>query len=157
MKVRFGERKDYLQLAEMKWLHMEEDNIDYNEDNLKGVDKEDFISDFISFLETDNSYKIFVAEEKDIIISAMYLCIIPKLPKPNRESESIAYLTSVYTRKNYRNKNIGTELITYIKEYARGKKCELIFVWPSEKSVNWYCRNGFSSENEIFECALREE
>jgi GNAT superfamily N-acetyltransferase len=157
MNIRFGEKKDYLQLAEMKWLHMEEDNIDYNEDKLKEVDKEDFISDFISFLETDNNYKIFVAEEKEIIVSAMYLCVIPKLPKPNRCSKSIAYLTSVYTRKDYRNKNIGTELITYIKEYANGKDCELLFVWPSEKSVNWYYRNGFSSENEIFECALREE
>lgn len=108
-------------------------------------------------MESDNNYKIFVAEEKDVIISAMYLCIIPKLPKPNRTSESIAYLTSVYTRKDYRNQNIGTELLTYIKEYACEKKCELLFVWPSDKSMNWYCRNGFSSEKEIFECTLREE
>lgn len=157
MDIRLGEKKDYLQLAELKWLHMEDDDITYNEDNLKGINKEKFISDFISFLEGDNNYKIFIAEEDDVIISAMYLCIIPKLPKANRNSESIAYLTSVYTRKDYRNKNVGTKLITYIKEYACDKKCELLFVWPSEKSVDWYCRNGFSSENEILECALREE
>jgi len=30
-------------------------------------------------------------------------------------------------------------------------------VWPSEKSMNWYERNGFSPENEIFECVLGEE
>ncbi|MEG2289387.1 MAG: GNAT family N-acetyltransferase [Clostridium sp.] len=157
MEIRLGEKKDYLQLAEMKWLHMEDDDISYNEDNLKGVDKESFIYDFVSFLESDNNYKIFIAEDKDVIISAMYLCIIPKLPKPNRNSESIAYLTSVYTRKDYRNQNVGTKLITCIKEYAYEKKCELLFVWPSEKSVDWYSRNGFSSKNEIMECILRDE
>lgn len=157
MNIRFGETKDYLQLAELKWLHMEEDDTDYHEENLKGIEKENFISDFVSFLESNNNYNIFVAEENSVIVSAMYLCIIPKLPKPNKNSESIAYLTSVYTRKDYRNQNIGTKLISYIKEYAYGKKCELLFVWPSEKSVNWYQRNGFSSENEVFECALREE
>lgn len=157
MNIRCGEKKDYLQLAEMKWLHMEDDDISYNEDNLKGIDKDRFIYDFTAFLESDNNYKIFIAEEKDVIISAMYLCIIPKLPKPNRDSTSIAYLTSVFTRKDYRNQNVGTKLITYIKEYAYEKKCELLFVWPSEKSVDWYCRNGFSSDNEILECILREE
>ena len=157
MEIRFGEKRDYLQLAEIKWLHMEDDDISYNENKLKGVDKERFIYDFISFLENDNNYKIFIAEEKDVIIAAMYLCVIPKLPKPNRNSANIAYLTSVYTRKEYRNQSVGTKLITYIKEYAYENKCELLFVWPSEKSVDWYCRNGFSSENEILECALREE
>lgn len=157
MEIRFGEKRDYLQLAEIKWLHMEDDDISYNENKLKGVDKERFIYDFISFLENDNNYKIFIAEEKDVIIAAMYLCVIPKLPKPNRNSANIAYLTSVYTRKEYRNQSVGTKLITYIKEYAYKNKCELLFVWPSEKSVDWYCRNGFSSENEILECALGEE
>lgn len=59
--------------------------------------------------------------------------------------------------KEYRNKNIGTELLTYVKSYLAEQKCELIFVWPSDKSVRWYSRNGFSKENEIFECALTEE
>jgi ribosomal protein S18 acetylase RimI-like enzyme len=157
MNIRCGEKKDYLQLAEMKWLHMEEDDLEYSEDNLKGIDKEKYLSEFVAFLDSNNEYIIFVAEDQDVIISAMYLYIIPKLPKPNRNSESIAYLTSVYTRKAYRNQNIGSELLAFIKEYACERKCELLFVWPSEKSVNWYCRNGFSSDNEILECVLREE
>lgn len=31
MEVRFAEEKDYIQLAEMKWLHCEEDDEDYGE------------------------------------------------------------------------------------------------------------------------------
>ena len=47
----------------------------------------------------------------------MFVYLIPKTPKPNRNQKYISYLTNVYTRKEYRNKNIGTELLEYIKEY----------------------------------------
>lgn len=45
----------------------------------------------------------------------------------------------------------------YIKDYLKKIKCELMFVWPSDNSINWYKRNGFNEENEIFECPLCEE
>lgn len=157
VNIRFGVEKDYLQLAELKLLHMEDDDRDYGETNLVGVDKEAFAFEYVSFLKTNTNYKIFVAEENGRIISAMFLGIIPKLPKPNSESKSIAYLTSVYTRKEYRNNDIGTKVINFIKEYALSQKCELLFVWPSDHSVPWYVRNGFKNENEIYECVLLGE
>ena len=44
MKIRFAEEKDYNELALMKWVHCGEDDLDYGEHNLNGVDKEKFIS-----------------------------------------------------------------------------------------------------------------
>lgn len=157
MNIRFGEEKDFLQLAEMKWLHGEEDDTDYNEHSLDGVNKESFISEFVLFLKSNHNYKIFVAEDNNTLLSAMFVYMIPKLPKPNGNAKYIAYLTNVFTMREYRNKNIGTELLNYIKNYLSKQKCELIFVWPSDNSVKWYSRNGFSEINEIFECELTEE
>lgn len=157
MELRFAEEKDYIQLAELKWLHGEEDDIDYGEKNLLGVDKTSFVEEFVRFLERHKEYLVFVASDGDIVASSMFVYLIPKVPKPNGKAKYIAYLTNVYTRKEYRNQGIGTDLLTYIKEYLAGQNCELIFVWPSEKSMNWYERNGFSLENEIFECGLGEE
>lgn len=154
MELRLAKESDYLQLAEMKWLHCEEDDIDYNSKYLVGVEKKEFIDEFVRFLYEHTEYKIFVACENDIVISSMFAYIIPKTPKPNRKQKYISYLTNVYTLKEYRNKRVGTELLLYIKNYLVNKDCEMIFVWPSEKSVNWYKRNGFSEENEIFECKL---
>ncbi len=68
----------------------------------------------------------------------MMVYVIPKTPKPNRKQQYISYLTNVYT----------------LKENLAEEDCELIFVWPSENSVNWYSRNDFKQENEIFECSL---
>lgn len=66
-------------------------------------------------------------------------------------------LTNVYTKGAYRNKGIGTQLLNHIKNLLTDKKCELLFVWPSDNSVAWYQRNGFNEDNEIFECPLCEE
>ena len=157
MKLRLAGDQDYLQLAEMKWLHGEEDDMDYGEKNLAGADKNLFTEAFVLFLQEHKEYLIFVAADGDIVASAMFVYMIPKVPKPNGKAKCIAYLTNVYTRKEYRNQGIGTELLSYIKGYLTEQKCELLFVWPSEKSMNWYERNGFSPENEIFECVLGEE
>ena len=157
MEIRFAEEKDYRQLAELKWLHGEEDDSDYGENNLQGVDKNAFTEEFVCFLKEHKEYLIFVAADGNTVASAMFVYLVPKVPKPNGKARYIAYLTNVFTRKEYRNQKIGTELLTYIKGYLAEQKCEVIFVWPSEKSMNWYERNGFSSENEIFECGLGEE
>ncbi len=157
MNIKLANEKDYLQLAEMKWLHCEEDDIDYNEHNLDGINKQQFISEFTNFLKNNKAYKIFVAENNGIVISAMFVYMVPKLPRPNGNAKYIAYLTNVFTLKEYRNKNIGTKLLNYIKQYLTDNKCELIFVWPSENSIKWYSRNEFYQENEIFQCDLTEE
>lgn len=151
MKFRFAEEADFLQLAEMKWMHCEEDDADYQERNLEGVNKEMFILEFVGFLQEHREYRIFVAEDNAVLACAMFVYLVPKMPRPNGKAKYIAYLTNVYTRKEYRNKTIGTQVLNHIKAYLADIDCELIFAWPSDNSVNWYVRNGFCQENEVFE------
>lgn len=157
MKIRIANETDYNELALMKWEHGAEDDIDYGEHNLDGEDKSGFIKEFVDFLKTHKEYRIFVAEENSIVVSAMFVYLIPKLPKPNGNAKYIAYLTNVYTKKEYRNKGIGTQILDHIKNDLIDKKCELLFAWPSDNSVAWYERNGFSGDNEILECPLVAE
>ena len=88
------------------------------------------------------------------IVAAMYVMMVRKVPKPKKRESYIAYLTNVHTLKNYRNQGIGTEMLSYIKNYLKQNRCESVILWPSEKSVDWYVRNGFKLENEILECEL---
>lgn len=157
MKIRVANETDYNELALMKWEHGAEDDIDYGEHNLDGVDKQAFIGEFVAFLKSHKKYYIIVAEENGIVVSAMFVYLIPKLPKPNGNAKYIAYLTNVYTKKEFRNKGIGTQILDYIKNDLMEKKCELLFAWPSDNSVKWYNRNNFSSDNDIVECFLTEE
>ncbi len=155
--LRTANENDYPQLAELKWLHCEEDDRDYSEHNLLGVNKQSFLNDFISFLNHQKDYIIFVAADDNVIASAMFVHLIPKIPRPNSNIQSIAYLTNVFTKESYRNKGIGTELLTHIKSYLKNKHCELIFAWPSDRSVPFYTRNDFCEENDIVECMLIDE
>ena len=157
MEIRLANEADYNELALMKWEHGVEDDIDYGEHNLDGVNKDEFIEEFVAFLKAHKGYNIIVAEENGVVVSAMFVYLIPKLPKPNGNAKYIAYLTNVYTKKEYRNKGIGTQIMNYIKSILIEKKCELLFAWPSDNSIAWYQRNGFSEDNEIFECPLCEE
>ena len=157
MIIRIADETDYNELALMKWEHGAEDDIDYGEHNLDGADKAKFVAEFVDFLKTHKEYRIFVAEENSMVVSAMFVYLIHKLPKPNGNAKYIAYLTNVYTKAEYRNKGIGTQILNYIKNDLIDKKCELLFAWPSDNSVNWYNRNNFSSDNDIVECLLTEE
>ena len=157
MEIRLANEADYNELALMKWEHGVEDDIDYGEHNLDGVNKDEFVEEFFAFLKAHKEYDIIVAEGNGIVVSAMFVYLIPKLPKPNGNAKFIAYLTNVYTKKEYRNKGIGTQIMNYIKSILIEKKCELLFAWPSDNSIAWYQRNGFSEDNEIFECPLCEE
>ena len=157
MEIRLANEADYNELALMKWEHGVEDDIDYGEHNLDGVNKDEFVDEFVAFLKSHMEYEIIVAEVNGIVVSAMFVYLISKLPKPNGNAKYIAYLTNVYTKKEYRNKGIGTQMMNYIKSYLIEKKCELLFAWPSDNSIAWYQRNGFNGDNEIFECPLCEE
>ena len=155
--IRTAEEKDHVRLAEMKWQHCAEDDEDYGESNLKNADRQKFISEFTDFLKANKNYEIWTAEADGTVVSAMFVYLVPKVPKPNGNSKYIAYLTNVFTVKEYRNKTIGTQLLNAVKKSLTEKKCELVFVFPSDNSVNWYVRNGFYRENEMFECDLNEE
>ena len=115
--IRLAEEKDFLQLAEMKWEHSAEDDVTYGETNIVGVDKQQFIDEFVEFLKNDTTYTVFVMELDDIVISAMYVAIINKVPKPKVSNYCLAYLTNVHTLEAYRNKGYGTaEHIAALKQ-----------------------------------------
>ena len=157
MIIRLADEKDYSIVGKMRWLHAVEDDKVYGEKNTSNVDEHEYISKVIDFLNKNKDYKIFIAEENGTITASMFIYLVPKIPTPNGNSEFIAYLTKVFTKKEYRNKGIGTEMLNYIKEYLKKINCELIFAWPSDNSIEWYNRNGFTNENEIMECILMDE
>ena len=57
VNIRFGNENDYLQLAELKLMHMEEDDVDYGETNLLNINREAFVSEYVSFLQNDSNLR----------------------------------------------------------------------------------------------------
>lgn len=103
-----------------------------------------FLSDAIS----SGRWHIWVAEAGERIVSHAFLALIDKVPRPIRENARIAYLTNVYTRPDLRGRGIGAQIIRAAQDAAREADVELIIVWPSDESVEFYKRQGFEEPAE---------
>jgi len=151
MVYRLAVESDLDMLSEMRWQH------EYEEEGYFDKSKNEFINQCKLFLKEGldkGTWVYWVAEENGIIIANIYINLIRKVPKPQKLFEEIGYVTNVHTKAEYRNKGIGTELLKMAKHWVIENKLELLFVWPSEKSVSFYERQGFSIKNEIMELEL---
>ncbi|GKX64748.1 GNAT family N-acetyltransferase [Inconstantimicrobium mannanitabidum] len=151
MVFRLATESDLETLAEMRWQH------EYEETNNFNITKDEFISHCKVFLKEgleSNTWVYWIAEEEGSIIANIYVNRIRKVPKPQKLFAEIGYITNVHTKEEYRNKGTGTELLNKVKHWAVENEIELLFLWPSKKSVNYYERQGFSMKNEILELEL---
>lgn len=143
MNIRLAGAKDIQQLIQMRW----DFTIEYDGSNqIAQTNFDVFEIECQSFLE--NAFKsdqwfVWVAEENEAIVSHIYIELIQKVPRPDRITYPFAYMTNVYTIKEFRNQGIGSRLLTTINEWTKENKYEFIIVWPSDDSINYYKKNGY--------------
>ena len=103
-----------------------------------------FLADAIA----SGRWQIWVAEVDGRLVSHAFVALVDKVPRPVRENARIAYLTNVYTRPDFRGKGIGAAVIARAQDAAREADVELMIVWPSDASVEFYEREGFEKPDE---------
>lgn len=86
----------------------------------------------------------------------MAVCAIRSVPRPSRIADSWAYLTDCYTRPTHRDRGVGTKLLSYVIAWARTQDFEMMLVWPSERSGDFYARGGFEGDAEVRILHLRD-
>lgn len=143
MQIRLADTKDIDQLIKMRWDFTLEDYPSAQEKS----DYETFAKECRAFLESainGSQWFIWVAEEEARLISHIYIELIQKVPRPGRVTRPFAYMTNVYTVKDYRGKGIGSKLISAVNNWMKESQYEFIIVWPSEEGVRFYERNGYT-------------
>ena len=96
-----------------------------------------------------DEWQIWVAELDGAAVSHAFVRLIDKVPRPVYVPRRIAYLTNVYTAPDLRNRGIGAAVIRRAQEAARAADVELVIVWPSDESVDFYEREGFSRPGDV--------
>ncbi|MET3698824.1 ribosomal protein S18 acetylase RimI-like enzyme [Bacillus oleivorans] len=143
MNIRLADEQDINQLIKMRW----DFTIEYDESKkIEQTSFTDFEKECHSFLESalnSGQWFIWVAEDNGKIVSHIYIELIQKVPRPGRITYPFAYITNVYTIKEYRNKSIGSKLLTTINEWTKKNRYEFIIVWPSDDSIDFYKKNGY--------------
>ena len=151
MNLRVANINDIEQLIQMRWDFTFEESESITS---QGIDFGTFSLECGTFLENainSERWFIWVAEEESKIISHIYIELIQKVPRPGRVTYPFAFMTNVYTLKDFRNKGIGSKLLTTINEWAQNSKYEFIIVWPSNNSIGYYKKNGYIESKEAME------
>ncbi|TFB24263.1 GNAT family N-acetyltransferase [Filobacillus milosensis] len=141
MNIRLAESKDINQLIRLRW----DFTVEYDESK-KNSSFDGFENECRTFLENaliNNQWFIWVAEKEGKIVSHIYIELIHKVPRPGRVTHPFAYMTNVYTIPEFRNKGIGSEILSLINKWVKENKFEFVIVWPSDESINYYKKNDY--------------
>jgi len=150
MKIiyRKAQKTDIPQLAKMRW-----DFQLVGRESCKDTEKE-FDKSCEEFFEEQfdsGSWVHFLAEVNNEIIAHVSLQIIKNIPVPGTLKNYWGYLTNAYTKKEFRKKGIGTNLVKQSLEWADANDLKKIVLWPREASINIYKDLRFSQKSEIME------
>ena len=152
MHFRKATDKDISRLSKMRW---EFQTMNEGSDTIWSEEK--FVKSceafYLNIIKSVN-WIFWIAEEEGKIISHVTIHIINNIPSPNRLINKWGYLTNSYTEKEYRNKGICSELIKKAIEEAKLNDIETLIVWPSNKSLQFYKRAGFTDINCIMELPI---
>jgi len=153
MLIREARSEDTLILARLRW--------DFRT-NGAAVDAggyAEFEARFHQFFEdalAGGRWKVWVIEQDKVLIAQLYLQLIEKVPRPGHLDQQFGYITNVYMRPEYRNQGLGSRLIEHVIAWAKAQELEFIILWPSERSVPYYQREGFVYPHDAMELYLSD-
>jgi GNAT superfamily N-acetyltransferase len=105
-------------------------------------------------LRPNGAWKCWIAEHDAVVLGAVWVQLIEKIPNPIGEPESYVYLTNFYVRAECRGQGIGSKLLAEALAWSRNQNAEAMILWPSERSKPLYLRHGFSSADDFMELVL---
>lgn len=151
MQFRLAEKNDALILAQMRWDFQNEFG------DVPVCSQDEFIkhcSQFFTSSIDECNWFHWIVQDESAIVGMVSVYHVHSIPKPHDLTPSWGYLTNTYVIPAYRNKGIGSALIRHVKAWAKNEGMELLIAWPSEKSVNFYAREGFKNNPELLELML---
>jgi GNAT superfamily N-acetyltransferase len=86
---------------------------------------------------------IWLAEEGGRPVGMMNLAIYDRMPQPGRALSRWGYLGNVFVLAAYRDRGIGSQLVSAALNYADENDFVRVVMSPTEKSIPLYERAGF--------------
>ena len=92
---------------------------------------------------------MWLAEEGGRPVGMMNLAIYERMPLPGRALSRWGYLGNVFILAAYRNRGIGSQLVSAALNYADENDFVRVVLSPTEKSIPLYERAGFGPADEL--------
>ena len=147
---RLATEKDAEAIADSIWELKAEDR------PLDPADKADYIKNAAGHIRNRLGHDLFpwVAYDGACLVANINVVTAQKLPKPGKLHPKWGRLSNVRTAPEYRNKGVGSALMEKVITWAREQEFEELLVCPSERSVTFYQRAGFKTDNDVMELLL---
>jgi len=102
----------------------------------------------------DGTCKAWVIENKGNIFASGAISIVTYVPAPQDLSCDIAYLHSIYTEKDHRNKHCATRIIDQALQYCKERGIKRIILNASEAGAPVYEQAGFQPASDMMRLIL---
>lgn len=99
----------------------------------------------INIIKNNRYHKIFVIEDKGIIVASITLIIELKFI---RNLSNLAHIEDVIVTQNYRNQGIANKLINYCINLSKKENCYKIILNCNKNLVKFYEKLGFTNKNQ---------
>ena len=116
--------------------------LDEGDNAEQDIDKE--LEEYFSQYIANNTFISWVATENNKIIATSGVCFYQLPPNYSNPSGKIAYITNMYTKKEFRRKGIASKLLEKIIDEVRSLNYRIIRLHASSDGKNLYLKYGFS-------------
>jgi GNAT superfamily N-acetyltransferase len=154
VEYRLAAPEDISILAEMRWENRQERGYESPPAPENNVDFIQVCQRFLEAALSSGRWYIWVAAEGDDLVSHIYVQMIEKVPRLSCFHPCFGYVTNVYTRPSWRSEGVGGNLLEAVIDWAKEEGLEMLVLWPSQESVEFYQRAGFKEGMEAMELHL---
>lgn len=103
----------------------------------------DYEANLAAWFAREWSRRIMWLAEEGRPVGMMNLAIYERMPRPGRALSRWGYLGNVFVLAAYRNRGIGSKLVSAALDYADERGFVRVVLSPSERSIPLYERAGF--------------
>jgi len=112
-------------------------------DEGEGVPSDHYLVNYFTASMADGSLAAWVMEEQGEIIATGGVCFYALPPTYRNPTGRTAYLTNMYTKKEYRRRGIAAELLALAIAEAKARGCGVVRLHASEEGRSIYQKAGF--------------
>ncbi len=144
LTIRRAEAADAEELARLRWeFTVELHHADEDRDAFTAR----FGSSLREFL-ASGRWTIWIAQASDRLVGTLWVERVDKVPRPYERAEHWGYVTNVYVAPEYRNAGLGRRILDSAIEAAAASGWQILLLWPSELSGEFYGRAGFRRDED---------
>src|SRR5215475_10255049 len=104
-----------------------------------------------SRLAPGSSWLCWVVEVAGILVGAIWLQLIEKIPNPGAEAEKHGYISNLYVEPSRRGAGLGAILIDNCVRFCEKEAVDAVILWPAPRSRRLYERHGFAMREDLLE------